>query len=107
MDIVGGAGISKGPANFMHSAYVGIPIAITVEGANVLTRTLISFGQVCRTACTPARHSIVATGRWLTSRLAQGLTRSHPHLLNLVEAIRNGNDLAGFNRSAAPPLLAR
>jgi hypothetical protein len=33
-------------ANFMSQAYLGIPIAITVEGANALTRSLISFGQV-------------------------------------------------------------
>jgi len=72
MDIVGGAGISKGPANFMSTAYLGIPIAITVEGANALTRSLISFGQ--------------------------GLNRSHPHLLNLIETIRAGDDLPGFNR---------
>ena len=46
MDIVAGAGISKGPSNFMAGAYVAMPIAITVEGANALTRSLISFGQV-------------------------------------------------------------
>jgi len=75
MDIVGGAGICKGQANFMSQAYLGIPIAITVEGANALTRSLISFGQ--------------------------GLNRSHPHLLDLIETIRAGNDLPGFNRHAS------
>ena len=72
MDIVGGAGISKGPMNFTATPYVAMPIAITVEGANALTRSLIVFGQ--------------------------GLTRSHPHLRSLVEAIQHGNDMPTFNK---------
>lgn len=72
MDIVGGAGISRGPANFMSSAYSSLPIAITVEGANALTRSLIIFGQ--------------------------GLNRSHPHLLDLVKTIQDGNDRPGFDK---------
>lgn len=45
MDIMGGAAISRGPRNLIASIYIGSPIAITVEGANILTRTLIVFGQ--------------------------------------------------------------
>ena len=45
MDIVGGKGISMGPSNFIGAAYMQIPVAITVEGANILTRSLIVFGQ--------------------------------------------------------------
>lgn len=45
MDIVGGAGISLGERNLIGHAYMGAPIAITVEGANIMTRTLIQFGQ--------------------------------------------------------------
>tara|TARA_R110002072_G_scaffold132967_5_gene273407 strand:+ start:88 stop:2529 length:2442 start_codon:yes stop_codon:yes gene_type:complete len=45
MDIVGGAGISRGPRNLLGHAYIGMPISITVEGANILTRTLVIFGQ--------------------------------------------------------------
>jgi acyl-CoA dehydrogenase len=45
MDIVGGKGICLGPSNFMGRAYQQIPIGITVEGANILTRSLILFGQ--------------------------------------------------------------
>ncbi len=45
MDVLGGAGICLGPANLMARAYQAIPIAITVEGANILTRSLILFGQ--------------------------------------------------------------
>ena len=71
MDVVGGAGICNGPSNFMANAYTLIPIAITVEGANVLTRSLIQFGQ--------------------------GLTRAHPHLLHIIEAIGKGDDMKGFN----------
>ena len=45
MDVVGGAGISMGPRNVIGQGYIGLPIAITVEGANILTRTMIIFGQ--------------------------------------------------------------
>jgi acyl-CoA dehydrogenase len=45
MDIQGGAGICLGPTNIMGRIYQSIPISITVEGANILTRTLIIFGQ--------------------------------------------------------------
>lgn len=64
---VGGAGICSGPANFMGNPYMAIPIAITVEGANTLTRSLIIFGQ--------------------------GLTRSHPHLLDIIRSIQHGDDM--------------
>ena len=69
MDILGGAGICKGPMNFLASSYVATPVAITVEGSNTLTRSLIIFGQ--------------------------GLNRSHPHLLNIITSIEN-NDKKGF-----------
>jgi acyl-CoA dehydrogenase len=45
MDVIGGKGISMGPSNFLGAAYMQIPVAITVEGANILTRSLIVFGQ--------------------------------------------------------------
>ncbi|MFT4647118.1 MAG: acyl-CoA dehydrogenase [Glaciecola sp.] len=45
MDVVGGAGISLGPRNLLGHAYISQPIGITVEGANILTRTLVVFGQ--------------------------------------------------------------
>jgi len=45
MDIIGGKGICLGPNNFLGRAYQQIPVAITVEGANILTRSLIIFGQ--------------------------------------------------------------
>ena len=45
MDIVGGKGICMGPANFIGAAYMGAPVSITVEGANILTRSLIVYGQ--------------------------------------------------------------
>lgn len=73
MDILGGAGICNGPNNFLANAYSNVPIAITVEGANTLTRSLIQFGQ--------------------------GLTRSHPHLLPLIKAIQAGDDMKGFNNN--------
>ncbi|TNF98340.1 MAG: acyl-CoA dehydrogenase, partial [Gammaproteobacteria bacterium] len=45
MDIHGGSGICMGPRNLFGRVYQSLPIAITVEGANILTRTLIIFGQ--------------------------------------------------------------
>jgi acyl-CoA dehydrogenase len=45
MDIHGGRGIMLGPKNYLARAYQGIPISITVEGANILTRSLVIFGQ--------------------------------------------------------------
>jgi len=45
MDIIGGKGICLGPSNFLGRAYQQLPVAITVEGANILTRSLIIFGQ--------------------------------------------------------------
>jgi acyl-CoA dehydrogenase len=45
MDIHGGKGIMQGPNNYMAEGYINAPIAITVEGANILTRSLIIFGQ--------------------------------------------------------------
>lgn len=45
MDIHGGKGICLGPMNYLGRSYESTPIAITVEGANILTRTLIIFGQ--------------------------------------------------------------
>ena len=45
MDIQGGSGICLGPSNLIGRAYQSIPIAITVEGANILTRNMITFGQ--------------------------------------------------------------
>ncbi|CAI3102906.1 Acyl-coenzyme A dehydrogenase [Acinetobacter calcoaceticus] len=45
MDIAGGRAIQLGPRNFLALTYQAIPIAITVEGANILTRSLMIFGQ--------------------------------------------------------------
>ena len=45
MDVLGGSGICLGPKNIMGRAYQAIPISITVEGANILTRSMIIFGQ--------------------------------------------------------------
>ncbi len=45
MDIHGGKGICMGPNNYLANFYQSAPIAITVEGANILTRNMIIFGQ--------------------------------------------------------------
>lgn len=72
MDILGGAGITRGPKNIMAHVHIAMPIGITVEGANILTRTLIIFGQ--------------------------GALRGHPFALNMVKALET-NDLTLFDRS--------
>ncbi|KAA9002464.1 acyl-CoA dehydrogenase [Affinibrenneria salicis] len=72
MDILGGKGICLGPANFIARSWQGSPIAITVEGANILTRSMIIFGQ--------------------------GAIRCHPYLLDEMEAARAG-DLRRFDRA--------
>ena len=45
MDIHGGRGICMGPSNYIARAYQAVPVGITVEGANILTRSMIIFGQ--------------------------------------------------------------
>ena len=45
MDIRAGAAICRGPRNILANAYQAIPIGITVEGANILTRSMIIYGQ--------------------------------------------------------------
>jgi len=45
MDVHGGKGIIMGPNNYLGRTYMGVPIGITVEGANILTRSMIVYGQ--------------------------------------------------------------
>src|SRR5947208_11176094 len=72
MDVQAGAGISKGPRNVLAHAYTAVPIGITVEGANILTRTLIIFGQ--------------------------GAIRCHPYVRTEMEAVAS-HDPAKFDRA--------
>lgn len=65
MDVHGGKGIMLGPKNYLARGYQGAPIAITVEGANILTRNMIIFGQ--------------------------GAIRCHPYLLKEMEALTHQN----------------
>jgi alkylation response protein AidB-like acyl-CoA dehydrogenase len=69
MDIHAGRGIQQGPMNYLGSAYIGTPVAITVEGANILTRNLMIFGQ--------------------------GATRCHPYVLKEMEAAANPDQEQG------------
>jgi acyl-CoA dehydrogenase len=61
MDIHGGKAVQEGPLNYLGSFYRAVPIGITVEGANIVTRSLIQFGQ--------------------------GAIRSHPFLLKEITAL--------------------
>lgn len=72
MDIHGGKGICLGPNNYLGRGYQGAPISITVEGANILTRSLIIFGQ--------------------------GAIRCHPYVFKEIESVRN-NDLQAFDKA--------
>jgi acyl-CoA dehydrogenase len=75
MDIVGGSGICIGPRNLLGRGYQGAPVGITVEGANILTRSLITFGQ--------------------------GVIRCHPFVLNEMRAMADpdrARGLAAFDR---------
>jgi len=76
MDVIGGKGICLGPSNFLGRAYQQIPIGITVEGANILTRSLILFGQ--------------------------GAIRCHPYVLKEMQAAHHPDaqqGLADFDRA--------
>ena len=71
MDIHGGRAICDGPSNYLQSAYQMVPVGITVEGANILTRTLITF--------------------------AQGALRSHPYLYKGVQAAQDPDRERGLD----------
>ena len=70
LDIHGGRAIQDGPSNYLFAGYQTIPVAITVEGANILTRTLITF--------------------------AQGALRAHPYLLKEVQSAQNPDKRRGL-----------
>lgn len=71
MDIHGGKAIMDGPKNYLGNAYRAIPIGITVEGANILTRNLIIFGQ--------------------------GSIRCHPHLLDEMKALQEPDEASSLD----------
>ena len=65
MDVLGGSAIIRGENNLLAHAYFALPISITVEGANILTRNLMQFGQ--------------------------GLIKSHPYIYKQITALKNNN----------------
>src|SRR5690606_25886205 len=70
MDVIGGKGICLGPSNFLARAYQQLPVGITVEGANILTRNLIIFGQ--------------------------GAIRCHPYLIAEMQAVQDEDEARGM-----------
>jgi acyl-CoA dehydrogenase len=70
MDIHGGKAIMEGPLNYLGTLYRGVPIAITVEGANIVTRSLMQFGQ--------------------------GAIRCHPYLLKEIAALEDADRARGL-----------
>lgn len=76
MDIHGGKGICMGPSNYLAQGHIEMPISITVEGANILTRSMIIFGQ--------------------------GVIRCHPYVLDEMMASMDNNEksaLKAFDRA--------
>jgi acyl-CoA dehydrogenase len=76
MDLHGGKAVCDGPSNYVQSAYQAMPVGITVEGANILTRSLITF--------------------------AQGALRSHPFLYKEIQACQDVDEergLAAFDKA--------
>jgi len=80
MDIHGGKTVQEGPLNYLGSSYRAVPIGITVEGANIVTRSLIQFGQgVIRSHPfllkeSPRWKSPIMPARWMTSIARSGAT---------------------------------
>ncbi len=70
MDVHGGKGIMLGPRNYLARGYQVVPVAITVEGANILTRSMIIFGQ--------------------------GAIRCHPWVIKEMEAAGNPDEAQGL-----------
>jgi acyl-CoA dehydrogenase len=70
MDLHGGRAVCDGPTNYLQSAYQMVPVGITVEGANILTRSLITF--------------------------AQGALRSHPYLYQEIQACQDADEERGL-----------
>ncbi|WP_375452744.1 acyl-CoA dehydrogenase [uncultured Devosia sp.] len=70
-DIHGGRAIQDGPSNYLFGAYMATPVAITVEGANILTRTLMTF--------------------------AQGVLRAHPFLYREIASVQNPDKRQGLD----------
>lgn len=62
MDIHGGKAVIDGPQNYLGNLYRGVPVSITVEGANILTRNLIIFGQGAIRAHPYLLHEMIALG---------------------------------------------
>lgn len=72
MDVHGGKAICDGPGNYLGNVYRSVPVAITVEGANILTRNLIIFGQ--------------------------GAIRCHPYLLKEIDAMGDTDEDRALQR---------
>lgn len=70
MDVHGGKAVQEGPLNYLGGFYRSVPIGITVEGANIVTRSLIQFGQ--------------------------GAIRSHPYLLKEMAALEDSDPARGL-----------
>lgn len=84
MDILGGRGIIDGPRNFLFNWYQTVPIVITVDGANILTRSFIVFGQGLM-RCHPYLFSLYQHARKRDGRgLAKGLAQYAGHVCGMM-----------------------
>jgi acyl-CoA dehydrogenase len=102
MDILGGKGIMRGPSNLLGIAYRHAPIAITVEGANLLTRALIIFGQGAVRCHPQVRAEMAAVDAQDASALGRALLAHGAHVL------RNyWSSIAGARLRGTPPAELR
>lgn len=108
MDVLGGAAICLGPRNLVERAYRTTPIGITVEGANILTRTLIVFGQGA-IRCHPHAHDLLESIRTRdVPAFRRALIGQQLHVLgNLVRGLFHGVTLGRFARSPVRGETAR
>jgi len=105
MDVLGGKGIIAGPRNLLGVAYRHAPIAITVEGANLLSRALIIFGQGA-TRCHPfVLEEMAAVQAQDPERLGRALMRHAGHVMrnlwrSLIHAPLRGQPPDGLRSEA-------
>ncbi len=109
MDIQGGSGIMLGPRNLIGPIYQAVPVAITVEGANILTRNLIIFGQGAVRAHPWLLQEMAALNetdpQLAIGKLDAALTGHAGYFLrNMARSLRLGLTRGYFSATPAHPL---
>jgi acyl-CoA dehydrogenase len=109
MDVHAGRGICDGPLNYLQNTYRAVPVAITVEGANILTRSMIIFGQGA-IRCHPfvLEEMLAAAEADQSTALRRFDAVFYKHIaLTIANALRSfGHGLTGARIAAAPDQIA-